>query len=107
MAITDPRSHGRYRKLRREWLASLPRPVVCNLCGGVIDMDAPATQDLGPTVEHLTPIRVILAQAPTLATALAWCCDTSQWAPAHRLCQNRQGGQVVAGRVPVAHSRVW
>lgn len=88
----DPRTSHRYRALRAAWLPTA-HPV-CVLCGKGVDITLPPGLRDSPTVEHIVPIRTILATSSTWAEAVAMCCDTSLWALAHRRCQVTQGAKV-------------
>lgn len=106
--IKDPRSSRRYTQLRKAWLASQPHPI-CVLCGRPVPADAPGMSRWGPTIEHLLPIREIRAMATTWDEAVALACDTSRWAVAHRVCNDRQGGRTngTPKRPRTTQSRVW
>lgn len=107
--LKDPRSHKRYRTASARWIAALPNPTPCSLCGRDIDTTLPRTVPAGPTVEHRLPIRRILATAETQAQALALACDETLWDAAHRRCQDQQGAAVTNGRARVVYepSRDW
>jgi hypothetical protein len=95
----NPRSHRRYKDVARAYIASLPGPVPCVLCGTLVDVGLPGSHPLGPTIEHNPPVRVLIAAARTYAEAVALVADTRNWAGvAHRRCQSRQGQAVTAAR---------
>lgn len=105
--MRDPRSHRRYRTAAKAHIAANPGATCC-LCDQPIDTTLPSTTPRGPTIEHLVPIRVILATARDDAQALAMACDTSTWGIAHRRCQSQQGADVTNGRdVVYTPSRIW
>jgi hypothetical protein len=99
--FNDPRSHRRYRETRAAWLPShMGDP--CALCHQPVLGKA--------TVEHLDPVRSIMARARDYAEAVAMCCDTSRWAIAHPRCQAQQGARVTnhrAARPRHTPSRAW
>ena len=105
--MRDPRSHRRYRTAAKAHIAANPGATCC-LCDQPIDTTLPSTTAWGPTIEHLVPIRDILATARDDAHALALACDTSTWGIAHRRCQDRQGANVTNERaVTYTPSRDW
>lgn len=94
-ALRDPRSSGTYSRTRRAWLAQYRgQPGTCALCGQPVDTSLSGNHPAGPTVEHLLPIRQILATVDTNSAALTLACDVTLWALAHRRCQARQGAAV-------------
>lgn len=105
--MRDPRSHRRYRTAAKAYIAANPGATCC-LCGRGIDTTLPSTTRWGPTIEHLVPIRDIIAAARDDAEALRMACDTSTWGIAHRRCQDQQGASVTNSRSG-AHtpSRTW
>ena len=112
----DPRSHRRYKDAARAWIASLPSPVTCLLCGQPCNTTLPGTHPLGPTVEHQPPVRWIVANTRDYREAVAWVANPSTWAGvAHRRCQARQGQRATtainrarnAGRAADGASRRW
>lgn len=107
--VRDPRSHRRYRTAAKAYIAAHPPGTPCCLCDEPIDTTLPSTTRRGPTVEHLVPVREILAAARDDAQALAMACDTSSWGIAHRVCQDRQGANVTNDREVVTYtpSRDW
>lgn len=91
--MRDPRATRRYRTARALWLAGYKGGTApCALCPWPVDCSLPGTHPWGPTIEHTVPVRVLVAQARDWAQAVAMTCDTSQWAVAHKRCQDRQGG---------------
>lgn len=111
--MRDPRSHRTYRTAAKAYIAAHPPGTPCALCHQPVDTTLPSTTPDGPTIEHRLPIRRILLAATSQAEALALACDASMWGIAHRVCQDRQGGQVQAdmkaGRAEVVYepSRDW
>jgi hypothetical protein len=94
----DPRSHRTYRTAAQAYITAAPDVIPCALCGHPLNTRLPGTHKWGATIEHRTPIRIILATARTNAEALAMACDTSQWGIAHRHCQSHQGGATTRER---------
>jgi 5-methylcytosine-specific restriction endonuclease McrA len=104
----DPRNTSRWRKLRREVLASED---TCHICGNPVDVTLPHRDPWAPQVDHIVPIWV----DPTLAL------ERSNVRLSHFRCNrardNRTNGVPLA--VPVAasapytpthhhpHSRTW
>lgn len=95
----DPLHDARYIRKRAAWLAGYAgQPHPCHHCGRPVDTTLPGTAQWGPTVEHTTPIRDIVAMARDYDDALAMALDTSRWALSHRRC-NVLAGARVGGRM--------
>ena len=106
----DPRSTRRYIGAARRYIdAHRNEHVACALCGGIIDMGAPSSDPLGPSVEHTIPVRWIRTHAATREECVDMACNQDAWALAHRRCQHQQGARAVnANRSqPANHSRAW
>jgi hypothetical protein len=111
----DPRSSGAYRKARALWLAGYGGGAApCAICHGIVNTSLPGTHPHGPTIEHRVPVRVLGRQAQTMAEFVALVCDSSNFAVAHKRCQDRQGGASSVERHPQRQrpqgftpSRVW
>lgn len=94
--MRDPRRSGPYVRARKQWLAQYAGGTgTCVICGGIVDTRLTGNHPAGPTIEHLLPVRRILAHAQTWEQVVALACDTSMWALAHRRCQDSQGARVV------------
>jgi hypothetical protein len=104
--MRDPRSHRRYRTAAKAYIAAHPGATCC-LCDDPIDTTLPSTMPWGPTIEHLVPIRDIIASARDDMQALAAACDTSSWGIAHRRCQDQQGASVTNGRIEPTQAVVY
>lgn len=99
--FNDPRSHRRYKDARLSYIAR-HLGERCALC------HEPVLSN--PTIEHLDPVRSIMARARSYAEAVAMCCDTTTWALAHQRCQARQGAAVTNRRATpprTTPSRTW
>lgn len=105
------RSSSQYRRLRAQWLKHAPNPSPCALCGMPVDTTLPGTHPWGPTIEHAIPIRWTHTLTRDSKQAHALACDTSQWAIAHKRCQDRQGAHAANAvrrtRVQPNASRRW
>ena len=109
--MPNPLSSSRYQRTRAQWIAALPGPVACDLCGLPVDPTIPGRYPWGITVEHRVPVRRLIEMADgDWALLVSLVCDTQWWGAAHRGCQNRQGGASSVERVPRAEyvpSREW
>jgi hypothetical protein len=92
-SMRDPRTSGRYKRLRAEYIARHPIGTACCLCGRPIDTTLSGMSAWGPTVEHHVPIAVIRTAARTWDDLVAMCCDMRTWGIAHRRCQASQGAR--------------
>lgn len=106
----DPRGSKQYADARARYLGALGDVATCCMCRQPIDMSLSGRDRAGPTVEHMLPIRDILARTQTYAQAVNLACDITWWDVAHRACQCKQGADVTNGKevtsAPI-RSREW
>lgn len=106
--MRDPRSHRSYQQAARSYINRQPNPASCSLCGETIDTRLPRTIPEGPTIEHRAPIRYLRTIAVDDADLLTLALDETNWALAHRRCQDKQGAAAANTRNTRRHnSREW
>ena len=86
----DVRNTARWRRLKVEAKSSLPP--VCFRCGGAVDLDLPANQQMGPHLDHKLPLAQLEGTeiSPYDMENLAW---------SHNVCNKRHGARL-GGRNP-------